>query len=246
MRTTDWSAIEKEFKEGDLSLRRLGAAHGVTEGAIRQHAKKARWVRKNCSISPVPQEAPQPTQPSKTPGPVEPECEDDFPDPEDRTGSEVNVNQKQLAKIFGVTRQTIANWMNEGLPHWRPDTGKVNFFVSAAVSWVKDNKWTPGIDDKSRKTRAEADMAEMTAQKMGRSLVDAGEAQAAWEDFLSRLKANLRGFPDRVIPMLEEGGSATERLAICRKAMDATLRSVVTQQQAHTRAVMGSEPDAQA
>ena len=77
-------------------------------------------------------------------------------------------------------------------------------------------------------------MAEMAAQKMGATLVDARSVQAVWEDFLSRLKANLRGFPDRVIPMLEEGGSATERLAICRKAMDATLRSVVTQLQARS------------
>lgn len=42
----DWEAIETAYRAGVMSLRELGALHGVTEGAIRKKAKKFEWVRK--------------------------------------------------------------------------------------------------------------------------------------------------------------------------------------------------------
>ena len=246
----DWAALENDFRLGTQSIRKLAVAHGVAESVVRSRAKKGGWIRACAEPAQEPIEAAHPAQlPAQTiPAPAQPAAaipgpvEGDEPsvDPEDH-GDDPVCNQKQLAKAFGGTRQTVTNWMNEGLPHWRPAHGKVNYYLSAAVAWVRDNKWSPGMDDKARQTKAQADMAEMAAAKMAGSLVDAGAAQAAWEDFLSRLKANLRGFPDRVLPRLEEGGTPMERLTICRREMDAVLRSIITEQQQQSHEVTNEQ-----
>lgn len=46
MAKPDWGAIEAAYLAGVMSLREIGAQHGVTEGAIRKKAKKLGWVRK--------------------------------------------------------------------------------------------------------------------------------------------------------------------------------------------------------
>lgn len=70
----------------------------------------------------------------------------------------------------------------------------------------------------------------MLVEEKAGTLMVASEAIAAWEDSLSRLRVNLRGFPDRVVPRMAEGANDIEKLAICRQEMDKTLRSIVAEQ----------------
>ncbi len=42
---TDWEAVEKIYRAGLLSIREIGKAHSVSEGAIRKKAKTQRWER---------------------------------------------------------------------------------------------------------------------------------------------------------------------------------------------------------
>ena len=41
----DWVAVELEYRTNKVALRKIGANHGVSEGAIRKRAKKFGWVR---------------------------------------------------------------------------------------------------------------------------------------------------------------------------------------------------------
>lgn len=41
----DWEKIELEYRAGVLSIREIASNHGVTDGAIRNRAKKQDWVR---------------------------------------------------------------------------------------------------------------------------------------------------------------------------------------------------------
>lgn len=41
----DWEKIELEYRAGVLSIREIAGNHGVTDGAIRNRAKKQDWVR---------------------------------------------------------------------------------------------------------------------------------------------------------------------------------------------------------
>ena len=44
-RKTDWEAIEREYRAGQLSLREIGRIHGVSDTAIRKKAKADEWER---------------------------------------------------------------------------------------------------------------------------------------------------------------------------------------------------------
>ena len=41
----DWEAIELRYRGGTESLRHIAKVHGITEGAIRQRAKRFEWTR---------------------------------------------------------------------------------------------------------------------------------------------------------------------------------------------------------
>lgn len=42
---TDWEAIEREFRAGQLSIRQIAVLHDISEGAIRKRAKAEGWER---------------------------------------------------------------------------------------------------------------------------------------------------------------------------------------------------------
>lgn len=44
-RDTDWEAIEREFRAGQLSVSEIGRQHGVSHTAINKRAKKDGWTR---------------------------------------------------------------------------------------------------------------------------------------------------------------------------------------------------------
>jgi hypothetical protein len=44
-KSVDWEAIEREYRAGQLSVREIARRSGVTEGAVRKHAKDGGWTR---------------------------------------------------------------------------------------------------------------------------------------------------------------------------------------------------------
>jgi len=141
------------------------------------------------------------------------------------------MDQQRFAELCGVKRNAIMVWTKEGMPGvTKPSRNSVYIDLTLAIPWVKVNKWAIALDDRARKAKAEADMAEMEAMTMAGTLVNAKFAAVTWEEFLARLKSNLRGFPDRIVPRLEEGGTLAEKLAIARREMDSTLRDIVAQE----------------
>ena len=44
-KSVDWEAIEREYRAGQLSVREIARTSGVTETAIRKHAKADGWTR---------------------------------------------------------------------------------------------------------------------------------------------------------------------------------------------------------
>ena len=43
--TADWASISVEFHRPNVSIRAIARAHGISEAAIRKHAKRHRWRR---------------------------------------------------------------------------------------------------------------------------------------------------------------------------------------------------------
>lgn len=114
----------------------------------------------------------------------------------------VPLNQGEMAALAGVTRQTISDWMVEGLPHTKPGGREVVYDLFTAIPWIRDNKWKPSLDDRSRKLKAEADLAEMERDLQAGKLVDAAEVEASWVDAAIRVRAKILGMPPKLAPQV--------------------------------------------
>ena len=139
-------------------------------------------------------------------------------------------NRKEFAEICGVTALSLDNWVKEGMPEPdRPVKGACWFDLRIHLPWVIENKWKPNQSARARKQEADASIAEMERDEMADSLMVAADATRAWTDFLTRLRSNLMGFGDRLVPLLAETTNPREQLAIARREMNQTLREVSEQ-----------------
>ena len=137
------------------------------------------------------------------------------------------VNQNTFAAICGVTPQTLRDWVREGLPNTKPSRNSTRFRLIEAVGWVRDHKWLPELDDKARKLKAEADMAEMERDQLAGTLLASSDVMQTWTDALAALRANLMAYPDRVLSRLEACVTPAERVAVLRGEMKASLEGLV-------------------
>ena len=141
------------------------------------------------------------------------------------------LKQVDLCALFGVSDRTIQRWHDQGLP--RQGSGRGSVYV-----WSEVLEWYVGfvsgsqsgvLTDKERKLRAEADIAEMQAAEKAGQLLDAKQVQAAWSGFLSRIKVNLDGLPDRAAQNLEDGRNLAEKAAVIRRELNGVRRDLVAE-----------------
>lgn len=142
------------------------------------------------------------------------------------------LKQADLAALFDVTDRTIQRWHEQGLP--RHGSGRGTTYVwSEILPWYMGFMSGPvagqggDLNDKERKAKADADIAEMNAAKMRGNLIDAEEAQKVWEAFLASFKTTAQGFHQRVAPMLEDGMILAERQAVLQEQINGLLRTLV-------------------
>lgn len=139
-------------------------------------------------------------------------------------------NGKEFAAICGVTVLTLTNWAEEGMPKPEKPSRNVSYFdLKVHLPWVIENKWKPNQSARARKQEADASIAEMERDTMAASLVPVAAVTREYTDFLTRLRSNLMGFGDRLIPLLAETQDPREQLAIARREMGQTLREVAEQ-----------------
>lgn len=146
------------------------------------------------------------------------------------------LSQPEFAQLLGVSTRTIQR--NPNLEKLRHGAGQGCYYVwSEFWTWLgpdlSQNGDREGSDDKRRKEKAEADIAEMKRDQLAGTLVDAQEVRAAYCDFLARLRTNIRGLPDRLVPRLEEGSTLQERLSLAKELVDELLRDVVAEEESH-------------
>lgn len=140
------------------------------------------------------------------------------------------LKQADIAALLGKSERTIQLWHDKGLP--RNGEGRGCTYVWADVlAWfltsISQSRPEGGnLTDRERQQKADADVAEMERDQLAGSLVVAHEYQAQLEAMLSRLRANLMGFPSRLIDRLEGVTDPRERLAIGKREMEATLREL--------------------
>jgi phage terminase Nu1 subunit (DNA packaging protein) len=143
------------------------------------------------------------------------------------------LKQNDISALFGVTDRTIRNWIAEGLPGNGEGRGRL-YDWPTVLAWRDDRisgfrGTSADLTDKERKLKGEADKIQMEAAKMAGQLLDAEEVQQAWGDFLSRLKVNLDGLPDRAAPLIEDGMNLAEKVAAIRRELNSVRRDLVAE-----------------
>jgi phage terminase Nu1 subunit (DNA packaging protein) len=124
------------------------------------------------------------------------------------------VNRHNCAEIFGVRDGTISKWVDAGMPAVsRPSTrGQEWSFNTAEVSkWLQDRaaknasgdpSQVDAIELKRRKLKADAEMAEMEADRKGGLLVPVEWAVDIFGGQLDIIASHLAAIPARAAPLV--------------------------------------------
>lgn len=134
--------------------------------------------------------------------------------------------QSEAASFFGVTRQTVLDWMNEGLPHKKRARNQVEIDPKVAFDWVKTNKLTPRGGDRERKLRAEADLAEIERDKARGLLVEVTEVEKAMVEEFTRARTKLLAVPSKLAPQMVGLKSAPQARAMIEAHIWEALREL--------------------
>lgn len=124
------------------------------------------------------------------------------------------VNRHNCAEIFGVRDGTISKWVDAGMPAVsRPSTrGQEWSFNTADVSkWLQDRaarnvagdpSQVDAVELKRRKLKADAEMAEMEADRRGGSLIPVEWAVEIFGGQLDGIAGHLAAIPTRAAPLV--------------------------------------------
>jgi phage terminase Nu1 subunit (DNA packaging protein) len=112
-----------------------------------------------------------------------------------------------LAEIFCVSKMTISNWVDEGMP--RGDRG--TYDVRACAAWIEARRKAEvdlrlanlDLDEAERRYRlAKAESAELDLALKKGDLIPVEKVLAIWERHISAAKTKFLAFPSKLAPML--------------------------------------------
>lgn len=134
------------------------------------------------------------------------------------------VNSTVLARLFGVTMETLRQWRIDGLPD-EGKTGKsVRFDVRKAIAWRVQraaNAETPD-DSKARKLKAEAERLEMQNAETRGELVRRDTVEREAREEAETLKQAMMNIPPRLAQILaNESNAALVEAALAEAIADA-------------------------
>jgi transposase-like protein len=136
------------------------------------------------------------------------------------------INVSAIARQHGVSRETIRVWKNEGLDLTDPSA------VADRVSKMpgRDPDATVGegeslAEAKTRRARADADRAELTAKREAGELVSLAQVEDAMSQLGAEMRSRLLSWIGVLPPMLE-GLDASRIQAIMRSKVTELLESI--------------------
>lgn len=138
-----------------------------------------------------------------------------------------SLGRNEFAALCGVTPQSITDWMADGMPGvTKPSKREVAIDIFVALPWVREQRWKPKGDDKARKQKADADIAEMEAAKMRGELIPASAVESEWVKVAHVVRTKILGLPvalrQRVPHLSADDQAVLEALAreICQELAD--------------------------
>lgn len=146
------------------------------------------------------------------------------------------VNLKLLCEMLDLTPQRIAQLVNDGVI---PRSGRGRYeLVPAVKSYIgylrkrPTNVESVGDDDygtqRTRLTKAKADMAEMEKEQMANSLIPANDVSDAWETMVSNMRARLLSIPTKSATSVFAANDVIDAKRILKENINEALRELST------------------
>jgi len=145
------------------------------------------------------------------------------------------VNQKELASYLSLTTRQVSNLTERGMPSVS-DKGRRLFDVAACFAWYRDQKVAEAVADagpntldaqRTRKTAAEARLAELELARLEGQMVTVEEAGRVLDKMLDQLRSVLLSFTSRNAHKLVGRKSIPEVSAILDTAVHELMATLV-------------------
>lgn len=145
------------------------------------------------------------------------------------------VSAAELARLFGVTRETVSGWITQGLPHEpRDGPGKEHAIKpGVAVTWLVRRELAAADSPRAALDRAKAEALHLELERRRGELVPVSEVAPTFEAFVQHVRSGLLQLPDRLahalLTVLDREREAAA-FDIARDCVDEILRELAGSQ----------------
>ena len=145
------------------------------------------------------------------------------------------VTQKELAALLGLTTRQVTNLVERGMPVASAD-GKRRYDAPACIAWYRDAKIAEAVADqgpdtldaqRTRKTAAEARLAELELARLEGQMLTVDDAMREFDATLDRLRAVLLSFVSRKAHLLVGKKSIPEVSTVLDTAVHELMATLV-------------------
>ncbi len=133
-------------------------------------------------------------------------------------GKFATLTKGEIADAFGVSLPTVESWIRKGLPA-KKVANRWCINLSDATAWRIQQMSLPEVagsleDEKTRLTKAQADLAELELSEERGELVRMSSVSGAWESHVARCRARLLSLPTKASPQVVGCSSLAEVKAV--------------------------------
>ena len=143
------------------------------------------------------------------------------------------VNVKLLGEILDLTPQRISQLVNDGvIPRSARGRYELVPAVKAYIQFLRKRPTNndPGDDDyatqRTRLTKAKADMAEMEKEQMANNLIPADDVSNAWDIMTSNMRSRLLSIPTKTATTVFSANDVNEAKKILRENINEALKEL--------------------
>lgn len=145
------------------------------------------------------------------------------------------VNQRQIAEIFGVTRESIRKWADQGMPIHKGPQGRDAYLPAEVIRWREERAERKAIESvqgtdideaKRRKMAAEAALAELALAKARGEVVDLALVGGQLGSALAKCRAKLLALSAGIVPRLQIAADAKAMKRIVDDAVVQALEEI--------------------
>jgi phage terminase Nu1 subunit (DNA packaging protein) len=133
----------------------------------------------------------------------------------------VIVNKRQLASVFGVSEETITQWMKAGMPvrTQRKGTRGNEYETADCIRWyvARDSGGDRALDltqERARLAKAQADKTELEAAELRGDLARYEDISSHWTRQSTACKSRLLVIPSKVAPRVRAAATDMDAASI--------------------------------